>query len=62
MNFVEGTRFTNDKHKQQSSPYNHLLRPKSGGIAFVLAAMGDYIQNIRQIGLYTSMRKADKFH
>jgi 1-acyl-sn-glycerol-3-phosphate acyltransferase len=49
MNFVEGTRFTNDKHKQQSSPYNHLLRPKSGGIAFVLAAMGDYIQNILNV-------------
>jgi len=49
MNFVEGTRFTDDKHRQQSSPYNHLLRPKSGGIAFVLAAMGDQIQNILNV-------------
>jgi 1-acyl-sn-glycerol-3-phosphate acyltransferase len=49
MNFVEGTRFTDNKHKHQSSPYNHLLRPKSGGIAFVLAAMGDYIQNILNV-------------
>ena len=49
MNFVEGTRFTVDKHKKQSSPYNHLLRPKSGGIAFVLAAMGDHIQNILNV-------------
>ena len=36
MNFVEGTRFTIQKHRQQQSPYTHLLRPKAGGIAAVL--------------------------
>ncbi|MFA7542329.1 MAG: acetyltransferase, partial [Lysobacterales bacterium] len=41
MNFVEGTRFTPDKHSRQGSPYQHLLKPKSGGIAFVIDAMGD---------------------
>lgn len=41
MNFVEGTRFTPAKHAAQSSPYRHLLRPKAGGLAFVLDAMGD---------------------
>ena len=41
MNFVEGTRFTPGKHAGQSSPYRHLLKPKSGGVAFVLDAMGD---------------------
>ncbi|WP_312368840.1 acyltransferase [Stenotrophomonas sp.] len=40
MNFVEGTRFTRDKHDGQSSPFKHLLKPKSGGVAFVLDAMG----------------------
>ncbi len=40
MNFVEGTRFTPDKHAGQSSPFKHLLKPKSGGVAFVLDAMG----------------------
>lgn len=40
MNFVEGTRFTPAKHAAQSSPYRHLLRPKAGGLAFVLDAMG----------------------
>jgi 1-acyl-sn-glycerol-3-phosphate acyltransferase len=59
MNFVEGTRFTKDKHQQQSSPYNHLLRPKSGGIAFVLAAMGDYIQNILNVTIvYPNTKKS----
>ena len=41
MNFVEGTRFTPDKHARQGSPYRQLLKPKSGGVAFVLDAMGD---------------------
>ncbi|KPA19624.1 acyltransferase [Candidatus Magnetomorum sp. HK-1] len=49
MNFVEGTRFTAEKHAQQSSPYSNLLRPKSGGIAFVLAAMGEQIENILNV-------------
>ena len=46
MNFLEGTRFTGHKHQSQQSPYNHLLRPKAGGIAFVLAAMGNHLNSI----------------
>lgn len=46
MNFVEGTRFTPEKHAQQQSPYPHLLRPKAGGVAFVLEAMGDQLQSV----------------
>lgn len=41
MNFLEGTRFTPAKHDQQRSPYRHLLKPKAGGLAFTLAAMGE---------------------
>ena len=41
MNFVEGTRFTPEKHARQASPYRHLLKPKAGGVAFVIDAMGD---------------------
>ncbi|MEO5565247.1 MAG: acyltransferase [Luteimonas sp.] len=41
MNFVEGTRFTPAKHARQGSPYQHLLKPKAGGVAFVLDAMGE---------------------
>ncbi|WP_449466311.1 acyltransferase [Stenotrophomonas humi] len=40
MNFVEGTRFTREKHDGQNSPFKYLLKPKSGGVAFVLDAMG----------------------
>jgi len=46
MNFVEGTRFTKAKHATQKSPYTHLLRPRSGGISYVLSAMGDYMRKI----------------
>lgn len=49
MNFVEGTRFTPDKHAAQASPYRHLLKPKSGGVAFVLEAMGEGLQAILDV-------------
>jgi len=39
MNFAEGTRFTTAKHQQQGSPYSRLLKPKAGGIGYVLTLM-----------------------
>lgn len=41
MNFLEGTRFTPGKHQRQQSPFSNLLKPKAGGIALALNAMGD---------------------
>ena len=49
MNFVEGTRFTPGKHARQSSPYRHLLKPKAGGVAYVLDAMGDALHGILDV-------------
>jgi 1-acyl-sn-glycerol-3-phosphate acyltransferase len=46
INFVEGTRFTPAKKKRQNSPYDHLLMPKAGGIAFVLGSMGECLHKI----------------
>jgi len=43
INFVEGTRFTKEKHAKQHSPYKHLLKPKAGGAAFIISAMGDIL-------------------
>lgn len=43
INFVEGTRFTAAKRSQRGSQYRNLLPPRAGGIAFVLAAMGDML-------------------
>lgn len=49
MNFVEGTRFTPAKHQQQASPFTHLLKPKAGGVAFVLDAMGNALHSILDV-------------
>ena len=46
MNFVEGTRFTKAKHDAQQSPFTHLLKPRAGGVAFVLSAMGDQLHKL----------------
>jgi 1-acyl-sn-glycerol-3-phosphate acyltransferase len=51
MNFVEGTRFTPDKHAKQASPYRYLLKPKSGGVAFVLDAMGEGLHAILDVSI-----------
>lgn len=49
MNFVEGTRFTPEKHARQASPYRHLLKPKAGGVAFVVDAMGDALHALLDV-------------
>jgi 1-acyl-sn-glycerol-3-phosphate acyltransferase len=49
MNFLEGTRFTPAKHQRQASPYRHLLKPKAGGIALALNAMGDRFRAILDV-------------
>ena len=41
MNFLEGTRFSPAKKAAQQSPYRHLLKPKVGGLATALSAMGE---------------------
>ncbi|MCC5852480.1 MAG: acyltransferase [Alkalimonas sp.] len=52
MNFVEGTRFTQMKHDKQQSPYQHLLKPKAGGVAFVLGAMGQQLHKILDVTIH----------
>lgn len=49
MNFVEGTRFTPEKHAKQESPHKHLLKPRAAGMAFVLAAMGGQMSSILDV-------------
>lgn len=49
MNFTEGTRFTTAKHARQQSPYLHLLKPKAGGMALALNAMGDKFQAVLDV-------------
>ncbi len=49
VNYLEGTRFSAAKHTQQNSPFNRLLKPKAGGVAFVLAAMGEQLDAVLDV-------------
>ena len=51
INFVEGTRFTQIKKEKQHSKYKHLLKPKSGGIGFVLGSMGEQMTYLIQVSI-----------
>lgn len=46
LNFIEGTRFTRAKQVEEKSPYRNLLRPRVGGIAFVLASLGEQLEGV----------------
>lgn len=52
MNFMEGTRFTEAKHARQSSPFEGLLKPKSGGVGFVLTVMGEQLHKIVDVTIH----------
>lgn len=54
FNFLEGTRLTPAKHAAQQSPFKHLLKPKAGGIAFVLDAMGEQLHSIVNVTIHYS--------
>jgi 1-acyl-sn-glycerol-3-phosphate acyltransferase len=49
LNYLEGTRFAREKHAEQQSPYKHLLRPRVGGIAFVLASFSEQLDALYDI-------------
>ena len=51
LNFVEGTRFSREKQADQESPYKHLLRPRIGGISFVLASIGEQLDAVFDVTL-----------
>lgn len=49
LNFLEGTRFTKAKHADTRSPYTHLLKPKSGGFALAIKALGENINSLLDV-------------
>lgn len=57
MNFIEGTRFTSSKQQQQESPYTHLLKPKAGGISFVISSMGQQITSMLDVTIVYAEKK-----
>jgi len=52
MNFIEGTRYTQQKHDKQNSPFQRLLKPKAGGIGFVLQAMKGNLSKVVNVTIY----------
>jgi len=51
VNYVEGSRVTPLKQQQTDSPFTYLLKPKAGGIAYTLAAMGEQFNSIVDVTL-----------
>jgi 1-acyl-sn-glycerol-3-phosphate acyltransferase len=50
--FIEGTRFTREKHASQQSEYRHLLRPRAGGLALALDSMGEQFEALLDITIF----------
>jgi len=56
VNFVEGTRFTAQKHQHQQSPFQNLLKPKAGGTAFALEVLNEQFDAMLNTSLVYSGR------
>lgn len=52
FNFMEGTRFTAEKHQQQNSPFTHLLKPKVAGTGLVLDVMGKELHSLVDLTIH----------
>lgn len=57
VNYVEGTRLTRAKHEEQQSPYRYLLRPRVGGIGFVLASFAEQLDSLLDITIVYPRRE-----
>ncbi|EPF0317196.1 acyltransferase [Enterobacter chuandaensis] len=51
VNFVEGSRFTEEKRQQTRSPYQNLLPPKAAGIAMALNVLGTQFDKLLNVTL-----------
>lgn len=59
VNFLEGTRFSVEKQAATGSPYARLLKPKAGGVAYTLNAMGDQFAGVVDVTVeYAPTRRA----
>jgi 1-acyl-sn-glycerol-3-phosphate acyltransferase len=62
VSFTEGTRYRPHKAKRQKSPYQYLLRPKAGGIAYTLMVMGDKLDNLLNVTIIYPEGKSGFWH
>jgi 1-acyl-sn-glycerol-3-phosphate acyltransferase len=51
INFIEGTRFSEQKSVTRGSPYRYLLPPRAGGVALAMTSMGTLFDSILDVTL-----------
>ena len=49
INFIEGTRFTEEKRLKRGSGFDNLLPPRAGGVALALTSMGEMFDAILDV-------------
>ena len=49
INFIEGTRFSEEKRLKRGSGFDNLLPPRAGGVALALASMGEMFDAILDV-------------
>lgn len=52
VNFPEGAIYSAERHARRAGEYRHLLRPRAGGTALVLGALGDRLDSIIDVTLH----------
>lgn len=52
INFLEGTRFTKEKHAARDSEFDHLLPPRAGGIAFAISVLGAKFHSLLDVTIF----------
>lgn len=57
INYVEGTRVDPIKQNKQKSPFDNLLKPKAGGIAFILSALRGQVDTILNVTIVYSAKE-----
>jgi 1-acyl-sn-glycerol-3-phosphate acyltransferase len=50
--FPEGTRFTEEKHEKQQSPYKHLLLPRYGGVGQILYSFDNTLREVIDVTIF----------
>lgn len=61
INFLEGTRFTEEKRLRRGSPFSNLLQPRAGGIALALSSMGEMFTSILDITIVYPGNRVTQF-
>lgn len=62
VNFVEGSRFTDEKRIQSRSTFTHLLPPKAAGIAMTLGVLGKQFDKLLNVTLCYPENEAKPFY